>query len=231
MAVTSEWEWITINRSVEDSTFGGAMVTRRNWTLSRKRISDAAYSSEDGTLQNSLSGYNGGVTETITCPTLRMVTFGTATNWTATTTKWVETLYVMNGFPVYTPYNAKLRLDDPLYLILLSQNLTEANAGKGVWGISLYSMSLNYIKYWTDYSIRAAEYNYTTTSPVYASVNGKIIAYQSGNYFTVPSTATLNTAGQLGFMCTSDTQDYPDQGVDWFTQTQTWTYKEPWQAF
>ena len=227
MAVTSGWEWISINRSTEESLFYGSRVVKRAWQLTRKRISDAAYSSEDGTMQTSLSGYNGDVTETITCPILPIVTFGTATNWTETTTKWVPSVFAANGYPAYEAYGSKMLLSPPLYVFQIAHATVDYFSGVGVWGVAQSSYVTDAHTWNSTYPVASMETQ--NTGHAWASIHGKTIAYAKAGAYGVPTTASLNANGQLGFFCTSDVQSYEDRGVDWFVQTQTWTYNEPWQ--
>ena len=55
---------------------------------------------------------------------------------------------------------------------------------------------------------------------------GEVFTGVSGNW-TGASTATVADATGY-FLCTSDRQDYATKSVDWYTQRQTWIYRDEW---
>jgi hypothetical protein len=77
MAVTSGWSWKNIIRGVNVNVYAGITRTRNNWTLNRARISNDTYSSQLLERATSLDAANGGVTETISAPSVNSVTFVT----------------------------------------------------------------------------------------------------------------------------------------------------------
>ena len=91
---TSEWEWASLARNYNTSFSGGVWTERTPEVVQRSRWSDEAYSSEKGTTSSSLSGFNGGITETITAGTLanvgRFTKSSGTMDFTTSSSNWIE---------------------------------------------------------------------------------------------------------------------------------------------
>jgi len=243
MAVTSNWEWTQIQRTTQQSYVGTLLFKKRVWSLERKRTSNDTFSSLIDTTATSLSAYNGGVTETISCPTTNYVTFTSISadcNFAKTGDKWVETGFYQNGYPTYSPYNASISplIDGSgsnilVYYLCLKRLTSSTNFCWGVtFALDVHAKAGAYIQTWTDESTEVRE---TTGAASARDTNGRVLdyvdsqTYYMGN-FVGSATTALTTAGTLGFYCTEDKQNYNTPSVDWFTQVQTWEYNEPWRV-
>lgn len=228
MAVTSNWEWLGVDRGIQTSMSGSTLFTREQWTLRRKRISDDVYVDELGDSASSLAGENGGITETITAPTLPIVTFSANTNWTTTATQWMESGFSRNGHPVYLQY------DDITCPVAGFKSAIQLVPQTGTtvfrWGVIAHpaayidrnAMAVN----WGSSSDHIKE----SSSGAAGSIHGAVLDTTVGVYFSGAATATLTAAGALSFRCVSDNQVYDQRFVDWFSQVQIWTYEAPWQV-
>jgi hypothetical protein len=238
MSVTSNWVCESVDRNIDLGTSGGITLRRNAWTLTRSRISDASYSSELLSTATSLSCYNGGVTETISAPSRTSITFGTSTNWIETTDTFIEAGYTVNQRPVYVmSYGKFSKYNNSQSIAIVAIPLTEgattlhwhaiqlspfdiADKNLPTWGGSNAGQPL-YSKPFcrTNTSFQAGAGTYVTP-------NGISFNYLVGGWST-ESTPTVSTA-QGSFLCTSDKQSYQTSGVDWYTQTQTWNYRDEW---
>ena len=244
MAFTSEWEWASAARSYSTSFGGGAYNKADPITLIRSRISNAAYSSQEGAQSASLDGENGGVTETIAAPTLTNVgKFGTARSWVSSTAFWIQSGGA-NGAPVYTQIEESIP-EPALINIMFKAHLVEVG----------YTASYGYRWFCASFAngdvggippVIIVNTPLTLYIPDTASSSVRITGGALGG--TTPSTAfnpvswgdpytntpTPSTGGWSGastfalatrtinYECISDVQSYPTKGVDWYTQTQTW---------
>ena len=217
MADTTNWEWININRSQDVTISIGSTLTRNNWVLTRKRISDASYSSELGDTSSSLSGYNGGVTETVTPPLTDVINFDTATNWTATATDWIPSGATNNGAPVYvTTADPNIPSSTKINIIFLYENVPTGEFGWKVYESVDGSPgpSINYVSgLESDPAPSIDGYDFDT-------INGS---------FTGTATASVSQQAAQDFYCSGDNQVYNQSSVDWFTQQQTWIFKDGFQ--
>lgn len=234
MSVPSEWEWININRDNDVSIAGGSTTAKGNWTMTRRRIFDGAYSGQLGATATSISAKNGTRTETVTAPTVQGVMFNTNTAWCTTTGIWIPNGYMSMGQPVYVlsnEVNIPVSTCQNLCFIVL-QNATqnkywcciEADASEVKSG----SFFTGY--WWID---GASPYKWpqspntvtTSASGSMGSINGKSFSVNYGS-FTGDASASLGTR-QLSLLCTSDQQIF-QQGCEWYVQQQTWVYKSSW---
>lgn len=224
MAFTTNWMWRVIDRRKDYSISQGVESFRENWTLSRYRISDQAYSSELGDTSTSLAAENGGVTETITAPT--DTTHYRAYNWDFTDdVPWYSSGYTRNGRQAYI-YSEPSPVDSSKSAVMFYEVHFDAGIGSGQ-------------KYWWMTQCSASEATSGTFPVVATAISaGDCIAWSEGTTSTPPTawvryqnTDPFNVAAtteQIDFRCTSDAQSYAQKFVDWFTQTQTWVIKSPW---
>ena len=216
-AFTSEWEWTSINRSQDVSVQNSEQTTRNNWVVTRKRISNEAYDSQLGESAASLTAYNGGVTETVTPPETEVIVFDTTTNWTKTTTLWIPSGTTNNGAPIYVSD------EDP--------NIPDATRINILY-LAYSAISSKFL--WYAYEsvdgapgpgINRVGGDEEVTRP---SLDGYLFD-DLGGTFTGTSTSSISSASVYDFYCSGDNQTYQEQGVDWFTQTQTWIFKDGFQ--
>lgn len=221
MAVTSNWEWVSVNRNKDYTIISGQNVFRENWSLTRKRISNEAYTSELGTSITSLSAYNGGVTETISCPTYSAYSFGTTQTWVDSGVLWVPTGFTRGGVASYRCVEPAKQNTE--YINVIFKGTRSGTASYIIGAVTSGELSAG---------------NWPNDSNSYGSprhVNYKNEAYTtltgdySPSYSSTASESRLSaTSTNASFYCTSDVQTYDSAGVDWFTQTQTWQSKTPW---
>lgn len=221
MAVTSQWEWASINRAKDFTIVNSQNVFRENWSIERFRISDDTYSSQLGESATSITAYNGGVTETVNCPTYPAYSFDTSQNWVNAGVLWIPTGFTRSGVAAYKYVeSAKYNSTKNLVLFLgtisgtaryLVAEVTSSELSSGTW-----------LNEYSDYSALGLGTSHKSSS--YTTLTGTYtgVAPYSGNS-TLSSTATSAT-----FYCTSDTQIYNTSGVSWYTQRQVWQSKTPW---
>ena len=241
MSVTSQWEWVSINRENDISVSGGVFSSRPNWTMMRMRISSADYSGQLGETASSLSGYNGGVTETITAPTINRVTFNANTAWTLSATSWIETGFTINGSKSYTPYYGTANIPNSskknvaflakitsevfatAYIWCVTE-ITAEELSSGTWTSSYEEATLNPIPYGLTNSV------WKSAASAYASSINSIAFTLNYGTFTGDATASTGTFSPSILVCAADSQTYNQRSVDWYTQTQTWVYKSSWSV-
>ena len=219
MAVTSQWEWASINRSRDYTRIiGGNQVYRENWSLIRKRISNDEYKNSAGTtigtgdLGNTsatLSAYNGGEIETISPPSFSSWSFGTTRAYCTSGVTWYKTGYLRNNLAVYLqtePYKG---------------DLTKSVVLAYVAGDRYYMFPCTPAQ---------ADGNTFPESGAVAKRNSASTAV-AGTWTDNDglNSSTLSLASTADpFICTSDIQSYDQSGVNWYTQQQTWISKSPW---
>lgn len=239
MAVTSEWEWVGINRTQDITISGGILTKRNNWTATRKRISNDTFVSSLGTTATSLSAYNGGTIETVTAPNISVVLFNANTAWTLTSTLWIPTGYIRNGSMSYTQYQGTANIPDALkknvaYLATYDNN----GVFTYIWVVTEASPETvrdnswdSVIQKWVGAVLtqpNGSDYVFASVwSSVGDSISGKAFPSSFGT-FTGGATAYFSTSSVPSFYCSSDIQTYDQNGVDWFTQIQTWSNKDNW---
>lgn len=233
MAVTSNWEWIAINRDNDLNVSGGVQATKSNWSLVRKRISNEAFSGQIGESATSLTATNGSRQETVTAQYVSGLGFDANTAWTNTTSVWVPNgykghsdVYVCSNeanIPNSTKKNIIFQVNvfgsTNFFWACLEADAAAVSSGSfftGAWatysgGGGLFPQSSNYIT--------------TGSAAVSTSPNGKSFVSNAGT-FTGDATATVGNI-QIPFKCTSDVQTF-ENGLDWYTQTQIWVYKSSW---
>lgn len=239
----SEWEWINVDRGLDYTVINGIEQKRNNWSLSRKRVSNDIYASEVDTRQYSLTAYNGGVPETVDNTTESIVGglhFDTTTTWTLNTTIWEEWDYSEHLEYRYTPQDGTVNIPDSTKINACSFQAIDSSYTAYAWFVvemepewlespvrSIYSAYTN--------GIRSAD---TYTPAEYAAKEFPLTP--DGVSFTVPkgtfvgggsSTAEWGTVATGGeFLCTNDSQQYQQRGVEWYTQQQTWSFKDRWRV-
>ena len=245
MAFTSQWVWTKIKRGTQSSVQGTQMFRKRAWTLARYRISDdisvggLSATSEVDTTQNSLSAYNGGTAQTISCPTTNYVSFTSISadcNFAKTGDKWVENGFTDHGYPIYTSWNTSI---SPVYSLSAEAMFYLAicpitNGGNYAWGIGALEKSLVDIgvtpTYWGAISAKVYE---TTGSAATRDADARVLDNPISTWwdglFKGDATTALTTGGQLGFYCLSDDQEYSHSGVGFYIQKQVWVYEEPFK--
>lgn len=200
MSVTSGWEWQTIDRREAAVSIEPIYIYRPNWTLVRTRISDAAYSSELGDTTSSLSGLNGGVTETITPPP--SVFRITCTHASYSGTALYPSGDINGGYPVY---------QSDIFTWFCSELQDYINAR--IW--------IFYSSTGAGQSTRGYVGSAATGLPYDSSYDCQdSIGLYSGGWGLPPNFSSADTA--LEFQCVSDSQVYNQKSVDWYTQQQTW---------
>lgn len=230
MASTSEWSWISINRETDISVSGGVFSSRPNWSMARSRISNDTYSGQLGESATSLSAYNGGVTETVSVPVINYLSFNANTAWTLAATRWDATGYIKNGSMSYTPHYGTTNIPDAGM-----KNVAFIFKSSGVfyrWIVTEITSAQLASGTWTDYSSGSVVSVYPNsvdsgTGSFGSSIAGVSFTSNNGT-FTGDATAGFADHSLPLFVCASDAQNYNQQYVDWFTQTQTWVYKSSW---
>tara|TARA_R100000750_G_scaffold58820_1_gene46805 strand:+ start:1544 stop:2326 length:783 start_codon:yes stop_codon:yes gene_type:complete len=248
---TSNWEWVSLARNFNTSFGGGVWNEKTPQVVQRFRWSDEAYSSEEGDTSSSLSGENGGVTETISAGTLADVgRFDDSENWVSTSSNWVQS-GGHNGKPTYTQTNYSKydqALVDVIFYATVSDYSTLAYESTNWWCCAVAPSDLGalpthfllddtsggvgpnldyYIPRGTNIIIVNGAKTTSTTldgatfTPTYFSAmavpdGDSLDRDWSGNSDFDLATRTID------FECIADTQSYPQQGVDWYKQTQTW---------
>ena len=234
MAFTTDWMWRVVDRRKDYSVSAGVESFRENWTLSRYRVTDQAYTSELGDTASSLAGENGGVTETIAVPT--GYTYYAATSWDYTDSiPWYSAGYQRNGKDAYIYSNPSPK-DASKSAVMFYESHYEADffsAGAGStrywWMTQCSSSQASSGTFPTagaafDASDVVGSSSSNTATPANASWQRHGTYYaDTGDTFTVSSAVST-----LEFRCTADSQSYDQPFVDWFTQTQTWVVKSPW---
>lgn len=199
MAVTSEWEWTIVDRRQDPVMLYPYDIHRINWTLVRSRISNDTYVSELGDSSSSLTAKNGGILETITAPSTRIITVtGEASN-----TGQGQILYptgvLSGGYPIY-----------------------ESDIFTRSWGGTLGILASKVYLYYDQSRPEETTcfIGLAGSGPPYISSSDQLLI-DSGNNWSLPSDLTATTP-TLEFTCTVDSQMYKDRSVDWYTQQQTW---------
>jgi len=242
MAITGNWILDAANRSVDTAGAGGLVLIRDNWTVNRSRISDDTYTSALGTIEAGISGYNGGVTETITPPSRTVLSFGTAQNWIATTDIFYEADFSLHQRPVYImapTYRAKY---NSLMSLVIHTIVQAPGSTTGYWVCAEYAPdTIANRSFPTDDDSADLAYNYVKGSSggfavTFSTVGGTYMTPNSHefkefivrNYSGTSAAAVSSSAGK--FICTADIQKYENPSVPWYTQVQTWSYLNAWRV-
>lgn len=229
----SQWSWLNIDRRREYSkTQAGEDFFRENWTVTRSRVSNKVFTSELGDTAGSLSAYNGGVTETVTAPTYDFFSFTSmvsATDWFAELedVPFYPAGYNRGGKPVYILSEQSPR-DTTKACVLFYEYQAKPYSGINTyWQVGQCSsaeatsgtFAKSAVMFAASDLLAANRIDYPTpTGPTYRRAAGA----ESG------TGAITSTASTENFRCVSDLQSYSQQGVEWYTQTQTWIAKSPW---
>ena len=244
---TSEWEWLNINRGLDYTVVDGASLKRNNWTLVRSRYSNAPYVSELDTKLTSLTAYNGGVPETIPSLTgidVSGVRFDTTTTYTLNTTTWIDIgrPSSQGGVKWYRQESSATNIPDSDMVNILGRFWTGAGTWPDmvcVWAVvemtSTQADSLTFSQYLTNYTNYARSTNtWILTDSTAPTIDGETIAASTatGTFSpTVDSDIDVGTwEGTGSFLCTADTQNYQQRGVEWYQQLQTWSFKDDWRT-
>jgi len=243
-AGTSNWVWGSLIEGIDINVNSGSFISRDNWSFTRSRYSDEAYASQLGALEPSLSGYNGGVTHTVYGKVIENgVTFSADSAWTKSTTLWIPTGNTKNGYDVYiqryvenAPDSTKV---NALWLIIDSSTsgyrwmcaeLTTAQFENNTMANSYQSASQNFLN---------SSFSASFASP--ATAEGKVFGTTdlgtappytgtgAGSYGTFTGATTASASDVVAAMiCQSDSRTY-ENSVDWYKQSQTWTYKDDYK--
>ena len=244
---TSEWEWQNINRGLDYTVIDNANLKRNNWTLTRMRYSNDIYTSELDAKSTSLTAYNGGVPETIGSVTGSLITgaqFDTDTIYTLDETVWVETGYTRWGSPSYRMEDAAANIPDSSKTNILTKMTTGGSyptetlcwavieldndvADNNGWSSSWTATALTYP------GVRSATFTRQISDPV--GVDGQVLLASTSRLWSPAasndSTVSIGSFPSSGtFLCTGDTQQYQQRGVDWYQQVQTWSFKDSWRT-
>jgi len=216
---------VGINQPKRDSSYQGAtLLTRNNWVIIRKRISDDDYDSELGEEESSLSAYNGGVTETIAGPVISGYTIGpTVRNYTNTTDVCIPTGQIQNGSAVYATPSTITNIPDSekrnvLHLVAVGSELN--------WSYGEFTQAE--VDTLTVPDSRGTSYVYDDSNKPAGSLPVSLNMNLYGGTF-VGSNGAIASTYAYPFTCTGDNQVYEQQSVDWYTQRQTWVFKDGWQ--
>lgn len=228
MAFTSQWVLNDVKRGVDISTSGSAIISRDAWSVRRSRHSDDAYSSLQGTTATSLSGENGGVTETVTAPDMIGFRFATTRNWVSNDAIWVKTGTIVNNNPVYIQNIGTTNIPDGDYVNALW--ITWYDDGyryRYRWTCSETTMD-NVLSGSIGERLNCAAEGWATHIPAALplpkrSLNGRNFHTASGT-FVGASVISENETGTGYFYCESDVQNYTTASVDWYKQEQFWTF-------
>ena len=239
MAGTTGWEWGNIDRREDLSTVGGVGIKRDNWSLTRNRTSDEVFASQLGETAGILSGFNGGVTETVTAPQLRnAISFDSSTEWVNGDDVWVKTGKIINRRPVYVlsvggtnlPVGSLANVifaastsvgGTSFYWTLAEYTPDEVISGSFAHEIGDTSFSLNYIRSSTSKTTSDNE-QLTPAGVAFLTTSTNWSGYSSSISWLVQTTGLLT--------CPGDDQTYNQQGVDWYKQTQTWAFTGSWYS-
>lgn len=241
MSVTSQWEWVDIPEEldVQISIVSGSARYRKRSILTpvRKRISNAAYVSQLGETATSLSAYNAGSTITTTAPeTLSGVMFPEATvsNWTKDYTFWTETGTVVNGRPSY--WNDSINSPDATKRNVIWLGSTEYS-GWYQWVCCESTTALVAAGTWnklTTYTngIGTGAYTSLSSAPLTPAGQNFSLKPWQGSLGTFSGAASaVTTKDSIPLTCISDVRTFEQNGVDWYTQTQTWKYTSAWVEY
>jgi len=244
MAFTSEWVWGNISRNNDLVVVDGAYGEKGNWSMTRSRWSNDAYSSDLGDWELSLSAKNGGVTETITSPLSSDaygLKFSASTAWTLSGYIWDElTGATAWGKPVYKlhPIYQGLNIPDPdkfNYLMLIAEY---AAPSSNYWQWAMVELDDEFSQisddelFFTDltnYCYSTNRYGFAASPPPAGTLDTPEGDALTQNVGTFTGDATAGTIGQQTLpllYCTADVQSYPTPSVDWYLQTQTWIFKD-----
>ena len=249
---TSEWEWLNINRGLDYTVVDNAQLKRNNWTLTRSRYSNMPYVSQLDERAQSLSGYNGGVPETIPSITglyVSGVQFDTTTNWVSDSSVWIDSgynyygnakTYIQQAGTTNKPDSSKTNV---FGVFITYQNLSGDPAiltRKYAWAVvevdnteAEQGTFSRYTDNHTNY-IHGQEYDYQSYPPITPAIpqdpDGESMLTANGTgTFTGTSTPYNGSFPSVGtFLCTADSQSYQQRGVDWYQQVQTWSFKDGW---
>jgi len=216
MAVTSQWSWVNIERAIDYSLSGGALINKPNWALTRMLISNDDFPATVlGSESTSLSGYNGNVTETVTSPSIVTCSWSSiqdGNNWIVAGTKFAKTGYTRNGEDSYYSINYT-----PLVLWKASDDTTST-----FWTCAPTDISTVLGNVWPDRYDAHTDYVRAATS------SSKALTTQVGTFVGDATFAVGST--QLKFVCVSDSQQYNQPAVDWYTHVQMWSLRGYWGA-
>ena len=144
-------------------------------------------------------------------------------SWASAGDVWLETGYKRGGHPVYILQGKNHPVEYKRNVCWLS-----TSGATVAWCMSAFaqdeiennSFEDNYANLSDDYAIGSLT--------GYSSIDGIVLeGYSGGIYNGFDATASLGST-QIPLLCTADNQSYPSKSVDWFTQTQNWTYVDSW---
>ncbi len=219
---TTEWAFINIDRA-NDYTVSSNRYFRDNWIVTRKRISNEPYISQLGEKIDSISGFNGGVSETIVAPTISGLSFTTTRNWIDSSWIFLETQYVAGNFPIYLPFpQPSVGLPEPAMVSVLLRG-----GGGGVatrWNVYQETRKNVEEGIFDDLldGVPKARPSTNATNLNNLAFTEQFLGF-SGN-----STSVFGNFPQQ-LQCVSDSQRYIEEGVDWYTQEQTWRVLSSWR--
>ncbi len=220
---TTEWAFVSIDRS-NDYTVSSNRYFRDNWVVTRKRISNEPYVSQLGELAESLSGFNGGETETVLAPTIAGLSFNITRNWINSSWVFLQTQNIMNGFPVYLPFPQPavgLPQSEGVSVLLRADR---TQIGSFAW--SVYQETRKNVEEGI-FKSNLFDTPHARSSNTGSSLNNRTLDNSYGG-FSGNSTIIVGDFPQK-FQCSTDSQRYIDEGVAWYTQEQTWRVLSSWR--
>jgi len=236
----SEWEWVNIARGLDYSAQNGVSTKRNNWVLTRSRISNDSYASQLDETLFSLTAYNGGVPERIDGITgipVEGLFFDNSTTWTANTTPWVPFDFNAQTQYRYQPSGAANIPSASHVNQCYFNRLDNTNVIFGWFVLEVpiaiasntfrqpYSSYLNGIRNSTIYTeVDLANGTFPQTP------EGLLFDTAKGTFVGSATPSITITSERGNFLCTGDAQSYQQRGVDWYTQTQTWSFKDSWRG-
>ena len=244
MAVTSNWEWgsmpTTLDTNITAVSGVSVYLVKKTDSYSRSRISNDVYVTELGDTAATISGFNGGVTATVTAKSSEeyvMFPEATASNWTRVFTIWRTTGHVVNGRESYwsdgrnSPDASKRNVIwlgatgyGPLpYQWLCAESTTaliEANTWNKSTGAHANAIGTGLYLSLAASPMTPARQNFNLEPYPWGGTTGTFSGAATG------ATVKLRTP----LTCVADSRNYEDGGVDWYTQTQTWESKTGWEA-
>ena len=237
MSVESNWIWVSRGFTIEQNVSESETLTRKIYTLVRKKIYDGTFTHELNSTKTSVSAYTalGLETESVGV-TLAHVHCKTATNYTTTVSAYYKTGYEANGEPTFAALS-----DDPNIPDGAKRNAIFLDRQSGA-PVSTYAYQ------WTIAEFTQAEVDsgaFTTASfSNFARAYSRIFSHSIDEYevefgdnsFMAPTGGTFSSTKTVAelteedsgeFLCTAEDISVED-GKTWRIATQTWQYKSAW---
>ena len=247
MPITSQWSFASLNRNRSTVLSGSAFLSTSAYSITRFRTSDDTYASQVGDAVQSLSGYNGGVTETITTPAIEGSRFATTQDWVSNSSVWVQSSSSYNGKPIYLQISGQPNLPDGDMVNVIYY--TDTGVYETLYGAhTRKNRSVRwYCGEFSNEQVANSDFGVLPSNrgsgpsisdswiPGWGNDNfppadsywdiSPFGSYAASGTFSGSSVFTNGYSNNGYFVCMSDAQLYDPPSVPWYKQTQTWVFR------